>query len=197
MLGVIRAVILRYWSGTVRRGKCFPQGATRREGSAHGANIWVLVSMLLFKHSGAFNTAHLDYLGTWAGASKVDKQTALQCASKLISLVSARSIPQLLPSAENIIGHFLWWERICQHPAAWRSIGWVLLCCWRVRSLGICCVVTRPEIHSHCMTLMGELRNPSLSPSLLPQGICSYLRNWEAWTQKLECYFMLPLYPIV
>lgn len=27
----------------------------------------------------------------------------------------------------------------------------------------------------------------------LPQGICSYLRNWEVQTQKLECYFMLPL----
>lgn len=60
------------------------------------------------------------------------QQIALQWTSRLISPESAKSILQLLPSAQKKIGHFLWWEQIYQCSAAWRCMGSVLLFCWTV-----------------------------------------------------------------
>lgn len=170
-------------------------------GSAQGADCWLSDSSCPCFYSSTMVLLPQLSWTIWAHGLQLAnlwQQTALQCACRLIAPESAKSILQLLPSAQKKIEHFLWWEKIYHCSAAWRCMGCVLLCCWAVGSVGICCAVTRPEIQTlHSINERAKEPGSFHFPSFLPEGICSYLRNQEVQTQKLKCYFVLPLDLIV
>lgn len=93
-------------------------------------------------------------------------------ASQRLSLKSARSVPQLLPSAQekrkkrDISHGGKEYVSVLQHRERWAMSCFVSEQDRAVGSLCICCAVMRPEIHACCAVLPGELTDLGLSSSL-------------------------------
>lgn len=141
--------------------------------------FWVLVSMLLFEHCGAFSRAQLDYLVTWAGASKVmTADNSAVCMLANFTWVSwiCTPTPSKCPEKNRTFPMMGKNKSTSVSTKKYGLCPALLLNSWEFGHL-LCCHKARNLDTLNGVNGRGNEAGSSLFPSLLPQRICSYLRN--------------------